>query len=44
MKLDKAARREAQQHKAKHGMRVSSRSLKTVLLPLLAKRAKEATR
>lgn len=38
-KLDKAKRREARQHKARHGMRVSNRNLKSVILPLIGKKA-----
>lgn len=38
-KLDKAKRREARQHKARHGMRVSNRSMKSVILPLIGKKA-----
>lgn len=40
-KLDKAQRREAQQHKARHGMRVTNRSIKTVILTTIGKKAKE---
>lgn len=36
-KPDKAARRDAQRHKARHGMRVSGRSIKSVILPLLGR-------
>jgi hypothetical protein len=46
MKVDKALRREAQQHKARRGMRVSGRSV-FVIEQVLAKKAdaaKAATR
>ena len=36
-KPDKAARREAKQHKAKHGMVITNRSLKSVIEPLTRK-------
>lgn len=38
-KLDKAERREKKQRKARHGMRVSNRSLKSVILPIIGKKA-----
>lgn len=38
-KVEKAERREKQQHKARHGMRVTNRSIKSVLLPLIGKKA-----
>jgi hypothetical protein len=41
-KLGKAERRERQQRKARHGMRVSGRSLKSTILPVIEKKAKEA--
>lgn len=43
-KVDKAARREAQQRKARHGMVVSNRSIKSTILPVIGKKAKEAKR
>jgi len=43
MKLDKALRREAHQRKARQGMRVSNRSLKTVQAAL-AERTREWNR
>ena len=36
----KAERREAKRFKAQHGMRVRGRSIKSVLLPLIGKKAK----
>lgn len=39
-KVDKAERREKQRRKARLGMRVSNRSIKTVILPAIGKRAK----
>ena len=41
-KLEKAERRDRQQRKARHGMRVSNRNLKSVILQVIAKKAKEA--
>lgn len=38
-KVDKAERREKQQRKARHGMVVTNRSIKSVLLPLIGKKA-----
>ena len=38
-KPEKAARREAQQRKARQGMQVTNRSLKTTILPVIAKKA-----
>ena len=38
-KLDKAERREKQQRKARHGMVVTNRSIKTVILPTIGKKA-----
>lgn len=43
-KVEKAERREKQQHKNRHGMRVSNRSIKTVILTTIQKKAKEAKR
>ena len=39
-KVDKAERREKQQRKARHGMVVTNRSIKTVILPVIGKKAK----
>ena len=41
-KLDKAERREKQRRKARLGMQVSNRSLKSVIMPVIGKKAREA--
>lgn len=38
-KLDKAERREKQQHKERHGMVVTNRSIKSTILPTIQKKA-----
>lgn len=43
-KVDKAERREQQQRKARHGMVVTNRSIKSTILPTIEKKAKEAKR
>jgi hypothetical protein len=42
--IDHAERREAQARKARRGMQVSNRSLKTVVYPTIIKKAKEAAK
>lgn len=40
--IEHAERREAQARKARHGMQVSGRSIKTVLVPVIIKKGKAA--